>query len=101
MRRVVAMWSGTGRDVPEAIPLVQAVVLAAAGCAHARGAKRFRAVFEDVCALGDRQSELVVVLRPGKHLEIRVAAGFGPVPAIVLDLAALRAAVVAGDAIVH
>lgn len=104
MRSVVAMkrpGGHGGRDVPEAIPLTQAVALAAAACAHSRGAKRFRVVFEDVCALGDRQSEFVVVLRRGKPPEIRPAAGFEPVAAIVLDLADLRDAVLSGDQIVH
>ena len=101
LRGVLSTKGPDGREVPTSIPLHHAVALAAAACARSRGAKRFKTVYEHVRALGDRQREYLVVLRPGKPPEIVRAAGFTSAAAIVLDLAEIRADVLAGTPITH
>lgn len=101
LRGVLSTKGPSGREVPTSIPLHHAVALAAAACARSRGAKRFKTVYEHVRALGHRQADFVVVLRSGTSPEIVPAADFEPVPAIVLDLADLERAVVAGEMITH
>lgn len=101
LRGVLSTKGPNGRDVPTSIPRHHAVALAASACARSRGAKRFKTVYEHVRALGDRQREFVVVLRPGKPPEVVPAAGFEPVAAIVLDLADLERAVDSGATITH
>ena len=101
LRGVLSTKGPNGREVPTSIPRHHAVALAAAACARSRGAKRFTTVYEQVRVLGHRQAEFVVVLRSGKPAEIRPAAGFTPVAAIVLDLAEIERAVVVGETIEH
>ena len=101
LRGVLSTKGPNGREVPTSIPLHHAVALAAAACARARGAKRFKTVYEHVRALGDHQAAYLVVLRSGSPPEVVPAAGFEPVPALVLDLADLERAVRSGERIPH
>jgi hypothetical protein len=101
LRRVVAMGREGKRDLPESIPLHQAVALAAAAQASARGRTRVQPVFDAVRLLGDEQAKyLIVIPGRGKPQVVR-ADGFEPVPAIVIDLAELRRAIPDGKAIIH
>ncbi len=101
LRRIVSMRREGRRDFPTSIPVAQAVALAAAAQAHARGVKRTQRVFDDVRVLGPRQLDFVVVLSGGRPPRFALAEGFQPIPAVVLDLRELHDAVLSGSAIPH
>ncbi|WP_041298495.1 hypothetical protein [Ilumatobacter coccineus] len=86
-------------ETPEAIPLHQAVAVAAAAQAKARNVTFVKRVFETVVDNAAKQATHVLVVRPKVPLQLVPVDGFEPVPAVVIDLPELLEQVVSGDPI--
>ena len=90
-----------GTTTPERIPLHQGVALAAAAQARSRGVDKPKRIYDLVVAAPDLyETHLLVIPGPSNGPARLVPIdGFEPVPAIVLELPDIAAAVRAGEPI--
>jgi hypothetical protein len=84
---------------PEAIPVHQAVAVAAAAQARARNVTHIKRVFDLVVEHADSLGTHLLVIGHRSPLALVPVDGFEPVPAVVIDLPELLDLVLAGGAI--